>query len=145
MIGKKKFENDLKFGNEYEKRYIEYKNFQNYNQPKGYFKEYDIICYDEEEKGIKYEVKTDRRANETGNICIEYLCSGKDSGIRTTTANIYVYIILKNEGYDIYEIPTKKIRKYIKKEKYTKIRNTDNGKSEFYLFSINTFSKYKIN
>lgn len=41
----------------------------------------------------KIEVKTDFMAHTTGNIAVEYMCRGKPSGIATTHADYYAYII----------------------------------------------------
>jgi hypothetical protein len=59
----------------------------------GKFSAYDI-CAD----GIYYEVKSDRKAHATNNICIEYECSQKPSGINVTQADFYVYFIITNIG-----------------------------------------------
>ena len=42
---------------------------------------------------IFVEVKCDRRANETGNFFIEYYSRGKDSGIATSEADIWVLTV----------------------------------------------------
>lgn len=41
----------------------------------------------------KVEVKTDRMAHKTGNIAVEYECRGKPSGISTTEADYWAFII----------------------------------------------------
>jgi len=41
----------------------------------------------------KIEVKTDARASETGNLFVEYECRGKPSGIETTKATAWVFVI----------------------------------------------------
>jgi len=134
---------DLKFGVGYERKFINIKGFENYEKKEGYFKEYDIICYDECEEGIKYEVKTDRMAFETGNLCIEYECNSKPSGIETTKADYYVYFVITDEGYNMYEIPTKKIKKMIERVDYhNTMRGGDMKKSKFCLFKLNLFDKY---
>lgn len=44
-------------------------------------------------KEKKIEVKTDFIAHKTGNIAVEYMCRGKPSGIATTQADYYAFII----------------------------------------------------
>jgi len=58
-----------------ELKYIDIKGMKNYKHMNGYFKGYDIICFDDG-KEIKYEVKYDVMSLKTGNICIEYESRG---------------------------------------------------------------------
>lgn len=43
--------------------------------------------------GTKIEVKTDTKAHETGNLFVEVYSRGKPSGISTTEANYWIFII----------------------------------------------------
>ena len=47
--------------------------------------------------GKKVEVKTDRMAHITGNIYVEVYSRGKASGISTTQANYWIFIIQEND------------------------------------------------
>lgn len=47
--------------------------------------------------GHKVEVKCDRMAHKTGNIFIEVYSRGKKSGISTTEADYWVYVIQERE------------------------------------------------
>ena len=47
--------------------------------------------------GKKIEVKYDRMAHHTGNIFVEYESRGKFSGIATTKANYWIFIIDKKD------------------------------------------------
>ena len=49
----------------------------------------------------KIEIKTDFIAHKTGNIAVEYQCRGKPSGIATTQADYYAYIIPRANCQDI--------------------------------------------
>jgi hypothetical protein len=60
----------------------------------------------------KVEVKTDYQANFTGNIFIEYCSRGKDSGIITTEATWYAFIISNDK---IILISTKKLKDLCRK------------------------------
>jgi len=57
---------------------------------------YDILFHDKNSKPIKVEVKQDFSCFRTGNIGVEYHCRGKESGIFTSQADIYVYKIHQN-------------------------------------------------
>ena len=61
---------------------------------------YDLMLGQIKEKQVadilenkKIEIKTDYLAHKTGNIAIEYESRGKPSGIATTEADYYIYII----------------------------------------------------
>lgn len=45
--------------------------------------------------GKKIEVKTDFQASRTGNLYIEFECWGKRSGLATTKADFWVFLIMK--------------------------------------------------
>jgi len=64
-------------------------------------------------QGKKIEVKTDFKANETGNVFIEYESRGKKSGIATSLADYYCIAI--GESFHIMkpELLKKKCRKYL--------------------------------
>lgn len=104
------FKRDLKFGNIYEKKAFE--KLKNYNN------DINLTCiYNNDYKydfktnnNDTYEVKADKRSQETGNIFIEYLCKGRDSGINKTEATYY--IITDTENY--YKIKTDDLKEYIK-------------------------------
>jgi len=51
----------------------------------------------------RVELKTESYLWErTGNICIEYMCDGKPSGIATTQANAWVHQLKRQDGTTIY-------------------------------------------
>jgi hypothetical protein len=87
--------------------------------------------------GKKIEVKTDRIAHKTGNIFIEYYSRNKPSGISTTDANYWVYII---EGCNIslileVESLKEKLRGFFADGKYLK-NGGDNDSSKGFLIPI---------
>jgi len=140
------FNQDLKFGQSYENKTIEY--FVN----KGYkiidtsfnkkcFKQYDLIVSNDDTE-YKIEVKADRLAHKTGNICIEFECNNKLSGISVTEADYYFYYII---NANTYNIPTNIIKEYINDNKYTRIvKGGDKYLSNMYLFKMNLFHNYLI-
>lgn len=58
------------------------------------------------------EVKSDSWTRKTGNICVEYRSRGKDSGIRTTEADWWLFNVLDSKGLIEYSIliPTLKLQ-----------------------------------
>ena len=141
------FKNDLKFGNKYEEEILEHLEYDSFEIMKGCFKPYDILLK-HNNKEYKIEVKSDRLTHKTGNICIEFECSRKPSGISTTQAGCWGYFEVINDKdmiYNLYIIPTKKIREDIEKKKYHRcIYGGDNYASQFYLFNKDIFKKYII-
>ena len=139
------FKSDLEFGNKYEQEFIKYLGYDDYKIMIGYFKEYDVeITID---NVITYfEVKADRLTHKTNNICIEYECNNKASGITTTKANHYGYFeIINDNEYKLYVIPVDVIKKNINKKLYHRCINGGDGfKSKFYLFNKGIYSKYII-
>jgi hypothetical protein len=139
------FTNDLKFGQSYENKAIEYYINNGYKLidnsiNKGCFKDYDFIVSNGDE--LKIEVKADRLAYKTGNICIEFECNNKPSGIMTTRADIYMYYIVNGNNYCI---PVNIIKDYINDNKYIRIvKGGDRYMSNMYLFKINLFNNYLI-
>lgn len=136
------FKNDLLFGEKYQQELINILKPQNYEIKKGKFKEYDIKIDDV--LTIYYEVKADRKAYQTNNLCIEYKCNNVSSGINATTADYYAYFIINPDSkYTLYIIPVKDIKKLIKQQKYTKdTKGGDKFKSCFYIFNKEIFKEY---
>lgn len=105
-------------------------------------KDYDVELI---EDGVKvyYEVKADRMTYKTGNICIEYECFGKPSGITTTKADWYAYFEIRGHKFCLYMIPVKALRSRIRKHKYFKtISGGDNNASKCYLFKKQDLEKF---
>lgn len=112
-----KFEQDLKNGQEYEKKALAHIQ-QKY--PKAYI--IDGYCLDWDiyipELQIGVEVKSDAQYKATGNFYVEYFCNGKPSGISTTKAEIY-YVYLDK----LYILTTEEL-----KDKCRKYLNTNRDK-----------------
>jgi hypothetical protein len=138
------FIKDLKRGLKYENEFLKYIDYDYYKQSTGKFKDYDLSIY-KNDINITYEIKADFISYKTNNICIEYECNNKLSGISSTKSNYYGYFIINNNIYDLYIIDTNIIKSMIKDRKYKKSMNGGDGKrSKFYLFDINLFKEYKI-
>ena len=133
------FQTDLTFGQVWEARSIKELSKTNdvvVQAPNRTYPYWDFKIND-----IKFESKADKY--ETGNMMIEYSSRGKDSGIRTTTSDYYIYWFVTNERY--YVIPTPVIKQMIKKKNYVKrLRGGDNNTSKMYMFKERQFSKYLV-
>jgi len=84
---KKNFRNDMKRGNEQQQLVM------------------DIF------EGESFEIKSDFMAHKTGNIAIEFQCRGKDSGIRKTESDHWVYKITEPDIIIIFN--TGRLRKFV--------------------------------
>ena len=74
----------------------------------------------------------------TGNLCIEFRCGGKPSGIETTEADMQGYFLLDEHGNhkELYVIPTQDLKTMIlQKEQRRKMKGGDRQASEFYLIA----------
>lgn len=140
-----KFINDLNTGKYYETLFLNHIKYKDYERPQGYFKEYDIKVYKNNGGISTYEVKSDKQINIYGNICIEYMCNDKPSGISTSTAKYWAIFEPKGDLYTLYKIPSKVIKQYIKDKKYNRAcKGGDGYKSDLYLFKKELFNEYII-
>jgi hypothetical protein len=62
----------------------------------------------------KVEVKTDTMAQRTGNIAVEFRCNGKPSGISTTEADYWAFVVLG--GRVIYFIEVNRLKQLAREE-----------------------------
>jgi hypothetical protein len=130
------FFNDLKEGQKIEDEMIMIFSNKDSNvikAPNKQFYDYDFIIDD-----IKYECKYDKLASKTGNICIEFECNSKPSGISTTQSKYY--IIKTNDN--IYKIKVKKIKKIIDNNNFKIVNGGDGYRSKMYLIDKSYFEKY---
>lgn len=75
------------------------------------------------------EIKEDFMCQTTGNIAIEFSCRGKDSGIRTTKADFYYYIIHYDKSGKMIDvaISVEHLKKFIAEHSFTKKKGGDSG------------------
>jgi len=140
-----KFYTDLKEGVKYEYKLLDHIEHIKYKKMEGYFKEYDMKIYHKNKRYKTYEVKSDKQINIYGNICIEYMCKNKPSGITTSTASYWAIFEPNGVYYRLYIIPTKIIKDYIQNKKYFKDTNGGDYKaSKLYLFKKELFEDYII-
>lgn len=140
-----KFYQDLQTGQYYEIELMKFIKYKEYEQSQGNFKEYDLKVFKKNGSTSTYEVKADKMINITGNICIEYMCRNKPSGINTSTAKYWAIFECKGMNYTIYKIPRKILMEYIENKKYFKdVNGGDNMASKLYLFKKDLFIDYII-
>jgi hypothetical protein len=85
-------------------------------------------------KGDKIEVKTDYKAKKTGNLFVEYKTENRLSGLSTTKAHFWAFLI-SNEQIIIIE--TSKLKTLCKQKGLTRIPGGDNDKSMGILLPLN--------
>jgi hypothetical protein len=145
-----KFKRDLQQGKKYERLATDYFDYDDLYMSKGYCKEYDFCCVKGGEKTY-VEVKSDRLAGKTGNLCIEYEYKGKPSGINATTADYWMYFILKTVDGDVhskvnrieaYKIPSDDLRDIVKGCR--SVSGGDGGYSKMYLVKKELVSSYRV-
>lgn len=86
--------------------------------------------------GDNFEVKSDYMAHRTGNIAVELMSRGKDSGIRTTESHHWVYKIVKADL--IFILTTSKLKAFIdaNMDNYKIVMGGDNNTSMMILIPI---------
>jgi len=63
--------------------------------------------------GKKIEFKADKIAYKSGNLCIEYKCRGKPSGLAVTKADLWLFVIDKTGTF--IGIKTKRLKELARK------------------------------
>jgi hypothetical protein len=134
---------DLQFSRFYEIETLKYFPYDEYEQAPSdqSFSLWDIKIIKD---GVTttHEIKTDKRALETGNIAIEYYNRGRDSGIKTTKCDYWChYCIDPLGGYQLYVIPRKDLIKMINRGEYKRIAKTTDD-SHFVLIEMKKLKKY---
>ena len=137
------FHADLAFGKEYEHILLDYIDYDEVEFcPNGAFSDWDVKIKRDGLEGT-YEVKADRLSAKTGNLCIEYQCREKPSGIATTKALFYAYFVVKGKEHDCYIIPVERLKKMIDEGKFKK-GATDYGRTQFFLIPKTAFTPYLV-
>lgn len=140
-----KFYNDLKTGQKYERLLLNHIKYKNYEIMNGYYPDYDVMVYKNNGGKSSYEVKSDKQINIYNNICIEYECKNKPSGISTSKAKYWAIFEPKGDKYRLYKIPSKVLRDMIDNGMYDRdVRGGDYYASRLYLFNKELFNEYII-
>ena len=106
-----KFEKDLSYGKKHEKLVM--KSMEN------------------------FELKTDRKAYQTGNVYVEFESRNKNSGIRTSKSNTWIFKIVNSKDTHLFSIhiPLSRLKKLVSKD-YRVVPGGDNLTSKGYLVPI---------
>jgi len=106
-----KFEKDLSYGKKHEKLVM--KSMEN------------------------FELKTDRKAYQTGNVYVEFESRNKNSGIRTSKSNTWIFKIVNAKDTHLFSIhiPLSRLKKLVSKD-YRVVPGGDNLTSKGYLVPI---------
>ena len=81
-----------------------------------------------------FELKTDRMAHKTGNVYVEFQSRGKDSGIRTSKSDTWIFKIVSKGDRHLFSIhiPLTRLKKLVSKD-YRVVLGGDNLTSKGYL------------
>lgn len=140
----------LKQGKKYERKAVSLFDYDTVKMTEGYCKEYDF-SYTKDNITKYVEVKSDKIASRTDNLCIEFKYRGKPSGIDATTADYWVYYILYPKDNDlskkiikeeVFKIPTDDLRKLVKNCR--EVKGGDHFRSDLYLLHRNWVSQYLV-
>lgn len=138
-----RFYNSLKEAKKYEVETLKYLEFDTFEFNDTSSHDIKII-----KDGVEtlIEVKSEALAYRTGNICIEYSCRGRPSGISVTQSEYYyIYVVKDDMDYRIFKIPVEDIKNLIKDKKYIRDCNGgDDMASKMFLFKIDTIKNYEI-
>jgi hypothetical protein len=83
------------------------------------------------------EVKEDLLWEETGKVALEYHSRGKDSGVRTSKADIWCYVI----GEDLYFSPLSRVKQAVEDNIYFRRIGGDNNTSLLILMTLHEFKQ----
>lgn len=108
-------------------------------------KDYDLRVLVEGEP-FYLEVKEDFMCMNTGNVCVEFECRGKPSGIAVSKAQFFVYKLHESPVRKRYYIcSTKTLRKMIEQRAYHRIFESGGdvgSNTKGYLFKVETFKAF---
>ena len=84
-----------------------------------------------------FELKTDRMAHKTGNVYVEFQSRGKDSGIRTSKSDTWIFKIVSKGDRHLFsiQIPLTRLKKLVSTD-YRIVSGGDNLTSRGYLVPL---------
>jgi hypothetical protein len=84
-----------------------------------------------------FELKTDRMAHKTGNVYVEFQSRGRDSGIRTSKSDTWIFKIVSKGDRHLFSIhiPLTRLKKLVSKD-YRVVPGGDNLTSRGYLVPL---------
>lgn len=98
------------------------------------------------ERDVLVEVKEDVRASDTGNVVIECESRGKPSGIRTTKADFWVFVIHTTGGIVDVLFKVNDVKQAIRDRRFFNKRQMEHTDSNnvLYFFKVDTLLEYKL-
>lgn len=136
------WEKDLAFGNKWQKKALEVMGLDSFRVMWGNFSYWDVICVKDNTITLR-EFKADRWASQTGNLAIECMHRGKRSGIYSTKADYWTYVVVHSEIADIYDIPVTVLEDMIRTNKWHEMKEC--GEDNLcYMFKLDVFRDYLI-
>ena len=107
--------------------------------PVGRFRGYDGIS---QSKVLCFETKFEKLARDTFNLCFEYWCKGRPSGLAVTEARKWVHVVpVDQQRLCCYEFDVETLRDTLKD--YPTYKGGDNNQSVFKLLSLFQAEKLK--
>ena len=86
---------------------------------------------------VRVEVKTDREWQRTGNVAVEFKYNGEPSGISTTEAHIYVYVL---DGVSAFWYAgVDELKTFLKNTVCKRVKGGDNNASDLILLTLSQF------
>ena len=85
-----------------------------------------------------YELKTDRLSHKTGNAFVEFESRNKESGIKTSKADIWIFKIVDKNDKHLFsiELPLDRLREKVYNSTYRIVSGGDNLTSKGYLVPL---------
>lgn len=85
----------------------------------------DLVYYKDPTRPVKVEVKYDKKAADTGNLCFELGNSKKPTGIMSSESDFVYYVIPSKGSVDVLVFKTGKLRDFLAES--DKVRKTVGG------------------
>ena len=132
------FQSDLAFGKFYEHELGRLVERNHPEAPSAVYNEsktrQGLKQWDVRHNGHVYEVKSDRLTVQSGNIAVEYLCNGQESGITTTKADRWIHFVV-GRPY-VLVIRTEKLRKILNNSTFRSVPGGDGKRARMYLVPV---------
>ena len=89
-----------------------------------------------------FELKTDRMAHKTGNVYVEFQSRGKDSGIKVSKSDTWIFKIVNGKDTHLFsvQIPLTRLKKLVNKD-YRVVPGGDNLTSRGYLIPLTDLTR----
>ena len=110
-----------------------------YNKDLSYGKKHEKLVMKSMEN---FELKTDRMAHKTGNVYVEFQSRGKNSGIRSSKSDTWIFKIVSKGDRHLFSIhiPLSRLKKLVSKD-YRVVPGGDNLTSKGYIVPITDLVK----